>query len=210
MKKITLLLITLLVLPFASNATEPLPDSIHDYLITIETEYGDIKMILFDDAPEHKNNFIKLAKAGVYDNIIFHRVIDNFMIQTGDQTTSNKERDYDENIIPETIPAEINEDYKHIYGAVGAAREGDNANPERRSSGTQFYIVENHNGAPHLNGEYTVFGQVMSGLSVVDSVAAKPTNDKDKPEQDIRMNVQVEEVKRSNIEKFYNFNYGDY
>lgn len=207
MKKLIVVFLTFFMLPFYSTSTEPVPDSTNDYLITIFTEYGEMKILLYDDTPEHKKNFVKLAKAGVYDNIIFHRVIDNFMIQTGDYNTANEEPDYDKSIIPETLPAEINEMYKHVYGALGAARRGDDVNPEKRSSGTQFYIVENHNGVPHLDSGYTVFGQVMSGLSVIDSVAAQPTNDKDRPEQDIRVKVNVEKVKRSDIEKFYNFSY---
>lgn len=207
MKKNAFVFLALFMLPFLSASKEPIPDSTHDYLVTISTEYGKMKILLYDDTPEHKKNFVKLAKAGVYDNIIFHRVIDNFMIQTGDYNTTNRETNYDKSIIPETLPAEINEHYKHVYGALGAARRGDNVNPEKRSSGTQFYIVENHNGAPHLDSNYTVFGQVMSGLSVIDSVAAQPTNDKDRPEQDIRMKVNVEKVERSDIEKFYNYSY---
>jgi peptidyl-prolyl cis-trans isomerase B (cyclophilin B) len=207
MKTFRILLLVGLLFPLKLFSAEPIPDSTHDYLITISTEYGDMKMILFDDTPNHKKNFVKLAKAGVYDHIIFHRVIDHFMIQTGDYKTRNTERNYDLSIIPQSVPAEIKDHHKHIYGAVGAARRGDKVNPERKSSGTQFYIVENRKGAPHLDGKYTVFGQVMSGLPVIDSVAAQPTDKRDRPKQDIRLTVKVEKVERENVEKFYNFEY---
>lgn len=207
MKRILILIFVIMANTFSGNAAVPIPDSTHDYLFTLSTEYGDIKFILFDDTPEHKKNFIRLAEAGVYDHIIFHRVIDHFMIQTGDYKTRNKERSYDPTIIRQSIPAEITDHHKHIYGAIGAARRGDKVNPEKKSSGTQFYIVENPKGAPHLDGGYTVFGQVMSGFNVIDKVAAQPTNERDRPKQDIRLTIQVDTVKRADVEKFYNFSY---
>jgi peptidyl-prolyl cis-trans isomerase B (cyclophilin B) len=207
MKKLGILLAVCLMLPFAGNAFEPIPDSTHDYLVTISTEYGDMKVILYDDTPLHKNNFVKLAKAGVYDHIIFHRVIDNFMIQAGDYTTSNKERDYDKKVISQSIPAEFRDQHKHVYGALGAARRGDDENPKKRSSGTQFYIIENPKGAPHLDGTYTVFGQLMSGFRVLHKIAGVKTDRRDKPRKNIRFTMEVEKVKRENIEKFYNYSY---
>lgn len=209
MKKLRFLLAVCLMLPLAGYSYEPIPDSTHNYLITISTDYGDMKVLLYDDTPLHKNNFVKLAKAGVYDHIIFHRVIDNFMIQTGDYTTCNKERDYDKTVITSSIPAEFRDHHEHIYGALGAARRGDNENPEKRSSGTQFYIVENPNGAPHLDGTYTVFGQLMSGFRVLHKIASVRTDRKDKPRKDIRITLKVEKVTRENIEKFYNYSYSN-
>jgi len=178
-----------------------------DNLITIHTDYGNIKILLFDDTPIHKENFIKLAKSGVYDYIIFHRVIDNFMIQTGDYTTRNKPIDYSPSVIQGTIPAEIKPHHKHLRGAVGAARYGGAENPEKRSSGTQFYIIQNCNGAPHLDGEYTVFGQVMSGFEVIDKIALQPVNERNRPLEEIRIIVDVEKVDKADVEKFYNFTY---
>ncbi|WP_186756062.1 peptidylprolyl isomerase [Echinicola salinicaeni] len=109
-----------------------------DSLIKIHTKHGDIFAILYDQTPEHKENFIKLAEAGRFDSTQFHRIIDNFMIQAGD--VFSKEG------LPEeewyTIPAEFNEALIHEKGAIAAARQGDNINPEKRSSGCQFYIVE--------------------------------------------------------------------
>jgi len=178
-----------------------------DYLITIHTEFGKIKILLFEDTPIHKENFIQLAKSGVYDHIIFHRVIDNFMIQTGDYTTRNKPIDYSPSVIQGTIPAEIKPHHKHVRGAVGAARYGGAENPEKRSSGTQFYIIQNCNGAPHLDGKYTVFGQVMSGFQVIDNIAAVPVDERNRPVNEIRITVEVEKVDKADVEKFYNFTY---
>ena len=178
-----------------------------DDLITIHTDYGNIKILLFDDTPIHKENFIKLAKSGVYDYIIFHRVMDNFMIQTGDYSTRNKPIDYSPSVIQGTIPAEINPHHSHVRGAVGAARYGGAENPEKRSSGTQFYIIQNCNGAPHLDGKYTVFGQVMSGFQVIDNIAAVPVDERNRPVNDIRITVEVEKVDKADVEKFYNFTY---
>src|SRR6056297_2168977 len=178
-----------------------------DYLVTIHTDYGKIKILLFDDTPIHKENFIQLAQAGVYDHIVFHRVIDNFMIQTGDNTTRNKPVDYNPSIIQRTIAAEIKSHHKHVRGAVGAARYGGSQNPQKRSSGTQFYIIQNCNGAPHLDGEYTVFGQVMSGFKVIDKIALQPVNERNRPLEEIRIIVDVEKVDKADVEKFYNFTY---
>jgi len=178
-----------------------------DYLITIHTEFGNIKILLFEDTPIHKENFIQLAKSGVYDHIIFHRVIDNFMIQTGDYTTRNKPIDYIPSVIQGTIPAEIKPHHKHVRGAVGAARYGGAENPEKRSSGTQFYIIQNCNGAPHLDGKYTVFGQVMSGFQTVDKIAEVPVDERNRPVNEIRITVEVEKVDKADVEKFYNFTY---
>lgn len=109
-----------------------------DYLITIETRHGNMYAVLFDDTPRHKQNFIDLAEANRYDSTEFHRVIENFMIQGGDVFTKENVPQEDQY----TIPAEIHEDRIHAKGNIAAARQGDNINPERRSSGTQFYIVQ--------------------------------------------------------------------
>jgi peptidyl-prolyl cis-trans isomerase B (cyclophilin B) len=109
-----------------------------DYVVTISTEIGDMKVILYDETPLHKENFIKLAKSGMYDGTIFHRVIQNFMIQGGDvNAVPGKEES-----IEYTIPAEFNPALFHHKGALAAARMGDNVNPEKASSGCQFYIVQ--------------------------------------------------------------------
>lgn len=178
-----------------------------DYLVTINTDYGKIKLILFDDTPLHKQNFIKLAEAGVYNHIIFHRVINHFMIQTGDYSTRNQAIDYDPRVIQDPITAEIHPHHLHARGAIGTARRGDKVNPERKSNPTQFYIIQNNKGAHHLDGKYTVFGQVMSGFEVVDSIAMQPTSKSDRPLKDMRITVDVDKVSKADIEKFYNFTY---
>ncbi|PLX13811.1 MAG: peptidylprolyl isomerase [Marinilabiliales bacterium] len=178
-----------------------------DYLLTINTEYGKIIFLLFDDTPLHKENFIKLSEAGVYNHITFHRVINHFMIQSGDYKTRNKPIDYDPRVIKDPIQAEILPNHLNVHGAIGAPRRGDDVNPEMKSNSTQFYIVQNYKGAHHLDGKYTVFGQVMSGFEVVDSIAAQPTSNRDVPVEEIRISIDIDKVSRSDIEKFYNFTY---
>jgi peptidyl-prolyl cis-trans isomerase B (cyclophilin B) len=115
-----------------------------DYLVTIKTTYGDIKLVLFDKTPKHKDNFLKLAEKGFYDSLLFHRVIDNFMIQTGDPNTRGT---IDPNSFGKggpgyTIPPEFHPDLIHAKGMIGAARMDDRVNPRKESNGSQFYIVE--------------------------------------------------------------------
>ncbi|TVR75017.1 MAG: peptidylprolyl isomerase [Marinilabiliales bacterium] len=189
-------------------AQDFIPDSEHDYLVTMETEYGNMMLILYDETPMHKENFVELAKAGVFDGIIFHRVIEHFMIQTGDPATTNITPEWSPDIIPPHVPAEFNPKFSHRRGTVGAARYGGERNPMKNSSPTQFYIVRHDRAAPHLDGEYTVFGHVMSGYEVIDSVAVQPTDERDRPLEEIRLKrVRVEKVKRSDITRFYNFRY---
>ncbi len=109
-----------------------------DYIFTIHTDYGNIKLVLYDQTPEHKENFIKLATAGKYDSTNFHRIIQGFMIQGGDINAKTSQ----ENAINYTIPAEFVDTLIHCRGAIAAARMGDEVNPEKRSNGSQFYIVQ--------------------------------------------------------------------
>lgn len=156
-------------------------------VLDIETSEGVITIKLYKDTPLHRDNFVKLASEGYFNGLIFHRVINNFMIQTGDPQS----RDPQPNIQygfggpGYTIPAEILPIHKHKKGALGAARMGDHVNPERESSGSQFYLVQNPNGTPHLDGGYTVFGETIKGLEVIDKIAAMPTNAGDRPLTDI-------------------------
>ncbi|MEX0884381.1 MAG: peptidylprolyl isomerase, partial [Cyclobacteriaceae bacterium] len=109
-----------------------------DYLVTIETKYGNMYAVLYDETPIHKENFIQLAVEGRFDSTEFHRIIEDFMIQGGDvfgKEGLSREEWY-------TLPPEFNQDLIHEKGSMAAAREGDNLNPEKRSSGCQFYIVE--------------------------------------------------------------------
>ena len=205
LKRIAAATMLVALLPLAVLAQKPKGK---DQLVTISTPQGDIKLVLFDDTPQHKANFLKLAKDGFYDGTTFHRVIDGFMIQGGDPNTKDDDPRNDGAGNPGyTVPAEINPIHKHVRGAVAAARQDDRVNPERASSGSQFYIVENHDGTPMLDEVYTVFGQVVDGLDVVDKIAEQPKSGRDRPLSDIKMKVTVEQVKKKKIAKKYDYNY---
>ncbi len=239
-----------------------------DQLYKIETEYGNMIFKLYDATPLHKENFIKLIEQGYFDDLLFHRVIDGFMIQGGDPNSRNAE----EGIMlgnggpGYTIPAEFDDTIFHKRGVIAAARKGDDENPEMRSAGSQFYIVhgkvftdediekvedrinasklekltskyieeaknEAYNtggiidyqiilpearkkaeeefksegyfkipenklkvyqtlgGTPHLDNAYTVFGEVIEGLEVIDKIALAQTDERDRPVKDIKMKI---------------------
>lgn len=197
-----------------------------EYTVTITTTKGDIVVTLLNETPEHRDNFLKLAKSRFYNNVDFHRVVKDFVIQAGDPTTVFV---YDPfNIggssVGYTLDAEIVGGLHHFRGAVGMARDDDSTNPERVSSGSQFYIVagkkaltdedftkaEERNGikideatraeymqkggTPHLDGAYTVFGYVTSGMDVVDAIANSPVNEVSVP-------IEPIEIKKIVIEK---------
>lgn len=282
MNLITKILSFLLLGLMFSCATEK------DSLVTISTQYGDMNIILYDETPEHKQNFLKLAENNRYDSTIFHRVIKGFMVQGGDVNAKKGNKQP----INYTIPAEFHDHLIHEKGALSAARQGDEINPKKESSGDQFYIVHgtvyeegeledlelNQNtyrthsqfaellkkpeygnlrrelvelqkagdlegmqakleeskaiiekefgiqeeikfsalqkekyttvgGAPHLDGTYTVFGKVIGGLSVIDSIANQPTGRGDKPLKDIYMKLKVEEVSKESISKKFGYQY---
>jgi peptidyl-prolyl cis-trans isomerase B (cyclophilin B) len=200
------LLMALLAVNAASFAAKK--PSKKDMLVTISTPFGEMKLILFDDTPLHKANFLKLAGKGYYNNTTFHRIIDDFMIQGGDG--SSKDEDPDNDGAGDTgyrIPAEILAAHKHVRGAVAAARQGDQVNPKKESSGSQFYIVENPRGTPHLDNAYTVFGQVIAGLEVVDKIAGQPKGYMDRPVTPIRMRVKAAKVKKKKITELYGYQY---
>jgi len=181
-----------------------------DQVVTLSTKFGDMKLILFDDTPLHKANFIKLVEEGTYNETIFHRVIKGFMIQGGDPFTkdaSKDPREYGTGGPGYTIPAEIKSNHQHRKGAVAAARMGDNVNPKRESSGSQFYIVEKDNGANHLDGQYTVFGQVISGFEVIDKVAEQKTNQGDRPAENIVTTFKIEQISKEKITEQYGYKY---
>ncbi|MCH5327961.1 MAG: peptidylprolyl isomerase [Coprobacter sp.] len=242
--------------------------------VTISTRYGDIEIKLYDDTPQHRDNFIKHVQEGTYDGTLFHRVIEGFMIQGGDPASKNARPGarLGGGDIGYTLPAEIQTPARyHKKGALAAARLGDNHNPEKRSSGTQFYIVtgttltngqldtlahqktrqqEQHiftqlaiqhrdemmqlrknrdhagfhalqeqlvaetkkqmqaqppvtfteeqrqtyttiGGAPHLDGEYTVFGEVVAGMDVIERIQKVSTDDADRPLDDITMTMKL-------------------
>ncbi|MFN3404345.1 MAG: peptidylprolyl isomerase [Cytophagaceae bacterium] len=175
-----------------------------DYVITISTEFGDMVILLFDQTPKHKENFIKLAGEGYFDGTTFHRIIKNFMIQGGDPNSKDEDPNNDGHGGPGyTIPAEFVPELKHIKGALAAARMGDAVNPNKESSGSQFYIVQNNEGTHFLNNNYTVFGQVIKGLDVVDKIAEQPKDGRDRPLKNITMKVKAEKMKKKKIIKLY-------
>ncbi len=263
-----------------------------DAVITIRTSQGDMVAILYDETPKHKANFIKLAKEHFFDSMIFHRVISGFMIQGGDpdskkavawQRLGNGGPGY-------TVDAEFNPKFYHEKGALSAARQSDQVNPTKASSGSQFYVVQGSvmapadvenlkfdqmklmtglrkmfedpankplldslnalyysgdvpaytkrlnelapriekatgikvtrevseekkksyttvGGAPHLDGEYTVFGKVIKGLEVIDKIATVQRDASDRPLEDIRMLITVEEMSKKKITKEYGYVY---
>ena len=152
-------------------------------LFDIVTNYGTIRVKLYGDTPKHRENFSKLALEGFYDGILFHRVIDGFMIQAGDPLTkdiTNKSR-FGTGGPGYTIPAEILPTHKHKKGALAAARRGDAANPLRESSGSQFYLVQDAGACAQLDMSYTVFGETVDGLKTIDKIAAVPRDQRDCP-----------------------------
>jgi cyclophilin family peptidyl-prolyl cis-trans isomerase len=199
--------------------------------IELLTTEGIIVLRLSDSTPEHRDNFIRLVKSNYFDSLLFHRVISGFMIQAGDPNSkSAPARQPLGNGGPAyTLPAEMNTSLFHKKGALAAARKGDDVNPERRSSGAQFYIVHGKTftdaqmdsievvrlqgrkisperreyyktigGTPQLDGNYTIFGEVVSGQEVVDKIAAMPVStgpDTNRPLQDIRI-ISAKLIKR--------------
>lgn len=155
----------------------------------IITNLGTIKIKLYKDTPKHRDNFAKLALTGFYDGLLFHRVIDGFMIQGGDPLSRNPEMkarfgtggpDY-------TIPAEILDNHRHKKGALAAARRGDAANPFKESSGSQFYLVQDEMNCAQLDGAYTVYGETLEGLDVIDQIAKVSVDNRDCPVNDVKI-----------------------
>jgi len=193
--------------------------------VLFETSMGNIKVVLYNETPKHRDNFLKLVKVGYYDGTLFHRVISQFMIQGGDSTTRHAKANAEVGgYSPSyTIPAEIV--YPQFFnkrGALAAARESDDVNPDRVSSSSQFYIVfgrrytdyqldqvqttlyqktmgkarmtdeirkyyQQVGGAAHLDGQYTVFGEVVSGLDIVEKIQGVETDKNDRPLQDVKI-----------------------
>jgi peptidyl-prolyl cis-trans isomerase B (cyclophilin B) len=263
------LMLTAVFLMFSCS---PNKDNKNSFFL-IKTTLGDITVQLNDETPIHRDNFIKLVNNHIYEGVSFHRVIKNFMIQTGDpETKRNYSKGHADSLLSYTIPAEFNPALFHKKGALAAARQGNEVNPEMRSSGTQFYIVQgvkytdnelnlaeqrinnnnkqslfvkmikeitdsgkisgknlkddeiqeiaslkmfetlektgenripeekrsiykNVGGTPRLDGTYTVFGEVVRGLDVVDKIASVQTDQNDKPVFDIRI-IKIKRVRR--------------
>lgn len=227
--------ILLLVLLLTTTIVYAQKTSKKDYLIKISTDFGDMYAILYDEAPLHKSNFVQLADTGFYNNILFHRIIDGFMIQGGDPNSKRATPDTFLGMgdVGYTIPAEFNDKLFHKKGVIAAARDN---NPQKASSGCQFYIAQGKplnddelrmaearagrllteeqksiyktlGGIPHLDGSYTVFGEVIKGLEVIDSIAKQPKNSSDRPLKDIKMMVSVKKMKKKKISKLYGYKY---
>lgn len=222
----------LLLLSINVSAQKP---SKKDYLITIKTEKGVMHAILFDEAPKHKANFIKLSQEKFYDGLLFHRIIEDFMIQGGDPNSRNAKEDdrIGNGDNGYKIPAEFSPKLFHQKGALAAARDN---NPAKESSGCQFYIVEGRKwsnadldkqaaraarkpteaqrkvyetvgGTPHLDGAYSVFGQVIDGLPVIDKIAMEPRDERDRPKTNLKMTVSVKKMKKKKIARKYGYKF---
>ena len=193
------------------NATGKTSRRGKDEVVTVTTPLGAIRLILFDQTPRHKANFLRLAESGFYDGTTFHRVIPDFMIQGGDPNSKDDNPDNDGagSFGERMIPAEIRPELRHRYGAVAAARTSDQVNPQRASSASQFYIVENRQGTPGLDGAYTVFGQVISGMEVVEKIAAQPRGPRDRPQTNIPMTMKVKKLSKKKITAKYGYTYGE-
>ena len=180
----------------AIKVSEQLANLPEEPVFDIITTMGTIRIKLYSDTPKHKANFAKLALEGFYDGILFHRVINGFMIQTGDPLTkdpANKSM-YGTGGPGYNVPAEFVPSHTHIKGALAAARRGDAANPLKESSGSQFYIVQNARTCAQLDGAYTVFGETLEGLDIVDRIAAVDTDPRDCPLSPVKI-VKIELVK---------------
>ncbi len=176
--------------------------------MTITTPQGEIKLLLSDKAPLHKANFLKLAKAGFYDGTTFHRVINGFMVQGGDPNSKDQNPNNDGQGGPGyTVPSEMTNGLKHERGAVAAARLGDGQNPKKESSGSQFYLVQPVGGTPFLDGQYTIFGQTISGFDVIDKISQVPKDGRDRPTTPVTMKVTVQTLPRKKITEMTGYQY---
>jgi len=266
----TILFLTIATITSCSfSQNKPVPEG---PMVLIKTKYGDMKVVLYNETPLHRDNFMKLTKEKVFDSLLFHRVIKGFMVQGGDPNSKHAPKDQmlGDGDLNYTVPAEIRAGIIHKKGVIAAARNGDEENPERRSSATQFYLAQGKvyklddvpsieqnlnsraaeslflklkaekidtlmlfqmarnqagydklleklkqkatreveknpitlnkqqietyttlGGIPHLDGAYTVFGEVIDGLAVIDSIAAQPTGKNDRPLENIRMKIEV-------------------
>lgn len=172
-----------------TNNTKPIEEAIkmeNQTKVLMKTTMGDMTILLYNETPKHRDNFIKLVEEGYYDGLLFHRVIPNFMIQGGDPDSKGapKGKQLGMGDPGYTIPAEFVSTLTHKKGALAAARTN---NPQKASSGSQFYIVQNEMGCRHLNGEYTVFGIVVEGLDVIDKIVAVPTDYANRPLDDVKI-----------------------
>jgi len=202
------LLISIYIFLFVGFVSQAQSASEKDEVVFLKTNFGEIVLLLYEETPKHRENFLKLANSGFYDSTTFHRIIKNFMIQGGDQNSKDADSLNDGQGSPGyTIPAEFNPKFKHIHGALAAARMGDQVNPNKESSGSQFYIVENKAGTHFLDNNYTVFGQVIKGIEVVEKIAEQPKNYMDRPFKNIKISIKVKTMKKEKITKEFGYQY---
>jgi len=213
-----ILIIGIFMLFTSSRPEENLPEK----MVLIKTKFGDMKVKLYNETPQHRDNFLKLVGEGFYNELLFHRVIKNFMVQGGDPSSKGARpgKQLGDGDLGYEIPAEFNPGLYHKKGALSAARTGDEVNPEKKSSASQFYIVQGKiwndemlnqfeqkftitidstkrevyktiGGTPHLDGGYTVFGEVIEGLNIIDSIANVTTQRGDRPVEDVKMWMEI-------------------
>ena len=165
-------------------------------VLDIITNIGTMTVKLYSGTPKHRDNFVKLALSGFYNGVLFHRVINGFMIQAGDPLSKDEAQKaaWGTGGPGYTVPAEFVKEYRHKKGALAAARRGDAANPYKESSGSQFYIVQDERACAQLDGAYTVFGEVIEGLPVIDKIASVQTDGRDRPVNPVKIiTVKVHE-----------------
>lgn len=179
-------------------------------VIELSTRFGTMHIWLYKETPLHRENFLKLAYWGYYDTTEFHRVMRDFLIYGGDPLSADSIRENDGTGSPPwDIDAEIDSSrFQHVRGALGAWRLDDAVNPERNSHGSQFYIVTNHAGAHFLDGRFTVFGRVLSGMEVADSINRLDLL-VEQPIERVKMQVKVVLMKRYQLEQRYGFRVED-
>lgn len=155
--------------------------------VEMETTMGTIEVVLYNDTPGHRDNFVKLVREGFYDGLLFHRVINGFMIQGGDPDSRNAApgQKLGDGEAGPWLPAEIEPWLVHKKGSLAAARESDDVNPDMMSSSSQFYIALGH--YAHLDGKYTIFGEVTRGLDVAEKIQTVATDKNDRPLEDVRI-----------------------
>ena len=158
-------------------------------IFDVVTSQGTFRVKLYKDTPKHRSNFARLALTHFYDGILFHRVVPGFVIQGGDPYTRDTSRvdEWGEGGPGYNIDQEILPEHTHKKGALAAARRGDLANPLKESSGSQFYVVVNPENCKHLDGEYTVFGEVVGGQNVIDRIARVQTDRYDRPLRPVKI-----------------------
>jgi len=181
---------TEVVAPETEQPQETIEAMEYEPKFDIRTNKGIMVIKLYEETPLHKENFVKLVKSDFFTGILFHRVINGFMIQAGDPLTKDlgKTDEWGTGGPGYTIPAEIIPGFTHKKGALAAARRGDFVNPSKASSGSQFYIVQDANACKQLDGEYTIFGEVIEGLDIIDKIAGVETDCYDRPLDPIVIN----------------------